>query len=294
MTSIYKKEDTLPVYHQPNHAPPPYDNASQYSDHTLSYPDQHSQYDDQYNPQKYPSSSPGTTIRFPTQMVFDSSWVSSTSYLGPTKDEHMFAVQGPSKLLSCCFSRGGVKLLDGTDKLSTPIASVGPEKGSKLRRTMIRVAPKQGAADQNHLEIVMSGDWRSTHPFTLPLGEGRPTEQFEWRSSRGKEVKGLAGSFNFGWKLVRLDGPVVVPGQVDGTKGYTSDGKEVVAVGGQQRLSRKHPDFMFMGAGARGELGETFEIVAVMGFLRLRELAAQQQAAASGSSSSASTSVAIS
>ncbi|KAK4502026.1 hypothetical protein PRZ48_007837 [Zasmidium cellare] len=61
------------------------------------------------------------------------------------------------------------------------------------------------------------------------------TEKFEWRLSHGKEVKDL-DKWSWGWKLVRLDGPVLSQPSGSSSKredrdhGLTSDGKEVVAV----------------------------------------------------------------
>lgn len=240
-----------------------------------------------YSPYPKPQQSAGATIKFPRKFIYHVKFISTTSYIGPSKEQPLFAVQTPSKLVNC-FGLGQITLRNGTDKLSPPIASVGAEKGSLFRRSLIRVAPRAGAPG---LEITMSGDWSRTHEFTLPLG-GDAVERFEWRHSRGDEVRELSGGFNYGWKLVRLDGPVVVPGQSAWDKSYTSDGKEVVAVGAHPRFLNKSPEFAFLGAGAEGELGETFQIVAVMGFLRLYELSVQQSTINSTAAAS-STSVAI-
>lgn len=218
----------------------------------------------------------GTTIRFPPKFICHIKLFSTVSYIGASKETPRFAVQAPSRLVNC-FGLGHITLRDGLDKNSPPIATVGVEPGSFFRRSLIRVG---------NLEISMSGDWGRTHEFTLPLGNG-VVERFEWRHSRGDEVRELSGGFNYGWKLVRLDGPVVVPGQQDWFKSYTSDGKEVVAVGAHPRFLNKSPEFGFVGTGARGELGETFEIVAVMGFLRLYELSVQQSTANSTAAASA-------
>ncbi|OAQ83223.1 hypothetical protein VFPFJ_09026 [Purpureocillium lilacinum] len=62
--------------------------------------------------------------------------------------------------------------------------------------------------------------------------DGDRTEQFEWRHGHGDEVRELSGS-------------------------------------AQPKLSRGSPEFAFVGTGAGGELGEMFDLVVVMGFLRL-------------------------
>ncbi|KAJ4252865.1 hypothetical protein NW762_010771 [Fusarium torreyae] len=244
----------------PDLAPPSYDNYRLDSE--------------EFNAPSQISSQPkGSTIKFPPKLIFNVRWLSTTSFLGPTKDEPLFAVRTPNKLTHC-MGRGQILLRDGLDKLSPAIASVGPEKGSFLTRSLIRVAPKPCATNQEHVEISMSGDWTRRHEFSLRLDSGK-TERFEWRNSRGDEVRNLSGGYSFGWKLVRLDSTPVIPGSPGTSWGYTSDGKEVVAVGAHPRFFHKSPEFTFLGAGACGDLGETFEIVAVMGFLRLYELAVQ-------------------
>ncbi|UNI23597.1 hypothetical protein JDV02_009407 [Purpureocillium takamizusanense] len=248
-----------------------------------------------------PACTEPTTIMFPRRLVYVPSWLSSTSFIGRTKDGPLFAVETPSKLVNC-FGLGRTVLHAGPDKKSSPaVASVGVQRGSKFRRSLIRVGPGSrspgagsGSADEaGTVEVTMSGDWCRTHSFSLLVAGGR-LERFEWRHSHGDEVRELSGGFNVGWKLVRLDSAPVAPYQDRAGKSYTSDGKEVVAVGAQPRLFRRSPEFAFVGTGARGELGETFEIVAVMGFLRLYELSVQQSAINASAASSSSVAVAVS
>jgi len=225
-------------------------------------------------------------LLFPPHLVYDTAWVSSVSHLGPSKEQPQFAVVTPNRMLGC-FNRGCIVLHSTTDKESAPIASVKREKGSKWRRSQITVAPRPGAANGQEQIITMHGCSSSKQEFSITVGDGLATERFEWRSSHGDEVKALSGGFNFGWKLCRLDGPTIAPGSVDTSNGgYSSDGKEIVAVGIQPRLFKKNPEFRFLGTGLTGQLGETFEIVAIMGFIRLCELASQEAAGASSSSSS--------
>lgn len=66
-----------------------------------------------------------------------------------------------------------------------------------------------------------------TYGFSLRL-DGDRTEQFEWRHGHGDEVRELSGS-------------------------------------AQPKLSRSSPVFAFVGTGAGSELGETFDLVVVMG-----------------------------
>lgn len=284
MTTAYNTTHFQP----PTYAPPSYHPGSQ-----PAYDESKLQFTDQVPPQ-YASSAGGRNILFPEKLVYDTAWVSSTSYLGPSKEEPLYAVVTPNRMFGC-FNRGGITLNSTTDKESAPIASVKLEKGSKYRRSLITVAPRPGAADEKQEMVIrMHGCSSSRQEFEVPLGAGLPTERFEWRSSRGDEVKELSGGFNFGWKLVRLDGPPIVPGTVDTSNGgYSSDGKEIVAVGIQARLLKRNPEFQFLGTGATGQLGETFEIVAIMGFLRLCELASQEAAAGAAGASSSSSAAAV-
>lgn len=218
-------------------------------------------------------------MKFPSKMVYNTSWVSTTSYLGPSKDQPLFSVQTPSRLINC-LGLGKIILRNGTDKHAPQLASVGAEKGSFLRRSLISVALNPHAPKQGSLDITMSGDWSRTHEFSMPL-KGGITERFEWRHSRGDEVHELSGGYNYGWKLIRLDGTRSYG------HGYTSDGMEVVAVGAHPRIFHKSPAFAFLGSADRGELGESFEIVAIMGFLRLYELSVQQQSVNSSAAAGA-------
>lgn len=222
-------------------------------------------------------------------MVFNTAWISSTSTLGPTKEEPMFQVQTPSRIN--CFGNKHTILKDGLDKLAAPLASVGKEKGNGWRKShsLIQVSGRGGGPD---LSIRMENDYSNTHPFTMPI-HGQET-RFEWRNtSGGAEIKNLSGGYNWGWKLVRLDGPYSLPGgRSEFPEGFTSDGKEIVAVAAHPKLFKKNPEFMFLGSGARGEMGQEFEVVALMGFLRLYDLYVQQQMAASNAAAASSSSAA--
>lgn len=108
------------------------------------------------------------------------------------------------------------------------------------RQATIRV-PSEG------YESAFRCDWnlkKSTFSFEvlLPNGDekgGQAVERFEWRCSRGKEVKAL-GKVVWGWKLVRdssssssnpvISGAVGSSSRVERQPGITSDRKEIVAV----------------------------------------------------------------
>lgn len=244
-----------------------------------------------YAPSSSSTHTSGQTIKFPQRMVYNASWWSSKSTIGPSKEEPMFQFVSPNRMN--CFSRKHSVLNDGMDTLSPPLGSVGRERGTGWRKThsLIRVSPSPGSADQE-LSIRLEDDYHSTHPFVMPI-HGQET-RFEWRStSGGAEVKTLSGSYNWGWKLVRIDGPYTIPGgRSEMPEGFTSDGREVVAVGAHPKPFKKSLEFMFLGSGARGEMGRDFEIVAVLGFLRLYEIYMEQQMAANNASAAASSSAA--
>lgn len=143
-------------------------------------------------------------------------------------------------------------------------------------------------------------------------------EDFEWRSTHGSEVQELTSWWSTGWKLVRLasrveganggsgDGTSVVSGSGDAESsssssatqkqkqkqqrpaGVTSDGKEIVAVWALNTASlsmTKAFKFQFMGSGALGQLGERWEVMAVVTALRLWYLVWQGRAHAPSSGS---------
>ncbi|KAK0642172.1 hypothetical protein B0T16DRAFT_421129 [Cercophora newfieldiana] len=123
-------------------------------------------------------------------------------------------------------------------------------------------------------------------------GDPGRVERFEWRRSRGTEVKGVEGGSGSGWKLVRMgsdnersvgsraskEGSGGEGGTVDG---YTSDGKEVVAVwadAGGLTLSRVGA-FEFRGSGATGELGLLWSVMAVVTCMSIWHLILQRNLA---------------
>ncbi|WPH01516.1 Hypothetical protein R9X50_00436200 [Acrodontium crateriforme] len=115
--------------------------------------------------------------------------------------------------------------------------------------------------------------------FIVPVpskgGGAKYPEKFEWRQSRGAEVKSAASSkYTTGWKLVRLsnENATGVGGRrKDREIGETSDGKEVVAVwANYAKMSMtKVACFQFCGTGATGELGDEWTLMAVLSVLRL-------------------------
>jgi hypothetical protein len=130
-----------------------------------------------------------------------------------------------------------------------------------------------------------------TFTFEAEVGDLKPQiETFEWRSSRGEEVR-VARKHGSGWKLVRIarDVGTDVVECSDRASGATRDGKEVVAVySSNMRTFTKVCAFQFMGSGATGELGPRFPLLAVMTALRIIKInldAANQGAAVAAAAS---------
>ncbi|KAE8317323.1 hypothetical protein BDV41DRAFT_573018 [Aspergillus transmontanensis] len=119
------------------------------------------------------------------------------------------------------------------------------------------------------LEDVKPGR-RMSPTFSIAVdGSGKDAsyEQFEWRSSHGKEIKERAGHTS-GWKLVRLSETVSEAGgsRSHRAMGCSSDGKEIVAViahNASWSLSKGFK-FAFVGSGLTGVLGERWEIMTLM------------------------------
>ncbi|KAJ5529274.1 hypothetical protein N7527_002667 [Penicillium freii] len=109
--------------------------------------------------------------------------------------------------------------------------------------------------------------------FEISVGpKGTTRERFEWRKSHGNEIRELVG-FSYGWKLVRLTGPVnnVAGSRKERARGYTSDGLEIVALIAHNASwsMTKGFRFAFMGAGLTGTMGENWEVVVVTSALQL-------------------------
>ena len=114
-------------------------------------------------------------------------------------------------------------------------------------------------------------------------------ENFEWRKTHGSEIRDL-DRWSRGWKLVRLDGPPPLGqgGERNGRDvGVTSDGKEVVAISGWNSSwsMTKALKFQFLGTGLNGDLGEAWELMAVMTAVRTWYMEYISNAAATSNSS---------
>ncbi|KAF9768480.1 hypothetical protein IL306_014237 [Fusarium sp. DS 682] len=139
--------------------------------------------------------------------------------------------------------------------------------------------------------------------FDIQVGHGpdQCVERFEWRRSRGAEVRSVGQSRWGGYKLVRL-GSTNTKEEYSSSEedlhddstsgeGYTSDGKEVVAVWGSTNCFKSMSgvgEFQFRGSGATGELGQLWALMAVMSCMSVWQKVQRDNANAGASTSSAS------
>ncbi|GMF71951.1 unnamed protein product [Aspergillus oryzae] len=163
-------------------------------------------------------------------------------------------------------------LRDGPTDKDPPLASLQSDPYLRAKPVSVTFA-SQGELQESSivepLEDVKLGR-RMSPTFSITVGgSGKDAsyEQFEWRSSHGKEIKELAGHTS-GWKLVRLSEAV---GEAGGSRshramGCSSDGKEIVAGIAHNASWSLSKGFRiaFVGSGLTGVLGERWEIMTLM------------------------------
>ncbi|KAI1392135.1 uncharacterized protein F4822DRAFT_116411 [Hypoxylon trugodes] len=289
--------------HHSNEAPPPY-SANATLAPRASFSSSTSSLAPPY--QAIPSSSiSGVQNRFPQSLngYWEMKMLSKNILLGEHADKPLFAVSLHSGLTK----NKMVELHSGPNDSDPIIATADHEsRWGSGRTTIIQIIPDgapraavagsstgssasgSGSTSEGNTTVIMKQphDWRhTTHKFTVQVGLGKDTheEEFEWRGSRGGEVKEL-DKWSRGWKLVRLNGVSHSHGGERATRsaGVTSDGKEVVAVYAQNTKASKNKifKFQFLEGGATGVLGETFATAALMSALKIWYIAYVQQSAA--------------
>lgn len=251
----------------PEAAPPP-----TYTEATASQP---LVPDSNTEPPSYPSDvKPTSQIsqQFPPSFNAYYQWkFTRTFHLGQSKDNPLYAVRTHSGWSGT----PGITLHNGPNDDDPPLAAAGNES-KWSNHSIIILPPLPGSDAESSSEFMRTNvNWRSvTYPFTIEVGEGRKLrrENFEWRQSRGEEIKEI-DKHSRGWKLVRLGAFAQGPGgeRSERSLGATSDGKEIVAVwafysGWSLTKSFK---FQFMNSGLTGELGERWAVMAVITSLRM-------------------------
>nr|RBQ85444.1 hypothetical protein FVER53263_07880 [Fusarium verticillioides] len=176
--------------------------------------------------------------------------------------------------------RGDIVLHSGPSVDSPKLAVSGTESYFK-QEYLIRLPPISGTAPQDQFLYWGSG-LRTCFWFDIQVGHGpdQRIEGFEWRRSRGPEVKSVGQSSWNGLKLVRL-------GSTKGQGyGYSSDGNEVAAVWANARSFSSFSavgELQFLGSGATGELGQLWALMAVMSCMSIWQKAARDAARSSSS-----------
>jgi hypothetical protein len=187
-----------------------------------------------------------------------------TFHLGQSKDNPLYAVRAHTGWSGT----PGIVLHSGPSDKDPPLAAAGNESKWSTHSTVI-LPPLPGSNGDSSSEFMRTNvGWKTvTYPFTIEVGDGMHIrrENFEWRQSRGGEIKEL-DKYSRGWKLVRLGQHADGAGgeRSDRSLGATSDGKEIVAVwtwhtGWSMTKALK---FQFMGSGLTGEMGERWAVMA--------------------------------
>lgn len=221
------------------------------------------------------STSTPATAKFPPAMNGYFQWkLTTTFHLGPTADKKLYAVSTPANVFN---NKPTIVLHDGPTNKHPVMATAQSDRWGRSRPIAITLPPRPGSQHQGSIVEQIPGGplkhFSPSHMFEISVGpKGTSRERFEWRKSHGNEVKKLVG-FSYGWKLVRLTGPVnnVAESRKERALGYTSDGLEIVALIAHNASwsMTKGFRFAFMGAGLTGTMGENWEIVVVISALQL-------------------------
>ncbi|KAK1967876.1 hypothetical protein LY78DRAFT_655860 [Colletotrichum sublineola] len=228
------------------------------------------------------------TTRFPPAFNCYGQWKWKQLYsLGPSSDEKLFTVSFDNKLFS---KKQLLFLHSGPSDKGPVIASLSSKTLSSHYRATITLRGEDDKEQGIAFERPENVSWTQgeVRAFRIEVRKG-VVEEFQWRSSHGDEIKELAGH-SYGWKLVRMETPPA--GQK--SFGYSSDGKEVVAVLAHSTSwsMTKSYNFGFLGTGLTGTLGEDWETAAVISGFSLWHVAAINGSATSASSAAAAATVA--
>ncbi|TQV91438.1 hypothetical protein IF1G_09937 [Cordyceps javanica] len=224
--------------------------------------------------------------------IYYKPWSNGAFQLGPHADQLVLALKLHISLRS---SRPWLILFDGgaDTKTSPPRRLATDHREGFLKPNSVITVPGPGDGPPVTEKLTVHSG-RVTFSFDVGGTGGKGTtrrEDFEWRHSRGKEVRVLGGSAQ-GWKLVRLggaggsgsgsadDGPLPERKSRTARKrarkarphGLTSDGLPVVAVYADNLSWTKKARFHFIGAGATDELGEPWAMYVTMSALHIWRL----------------------
>lgn len=195
---------------------------------------------------------------------------------------------------------GDIILHNGPGTESAPLASGTRDRTCRGSDVSVTLPPLPGSGFDGGSEILRRPSGRKGRWwFGIQVGQGaeRHVERFEWRRSHGSEVKSV-GQSRWGWKLVRLgsskeedsySSDEEVPADRDG---FTSDGKEIVAVwaGSSCWKISGVGELQFRGSGLTGELGTAWALMVVMSCMAIWQKAMRDMATAGAASSTSASS----
>lgn len=214
----------------------------------------------------------GTNVVFPPQLNgYAAGGMKSMITLGPSANEKLFTVSRGS-LFS---SYNKLKIHYGDNVKNPVLVEANGWKSAKHNSCTTITLHLQDGRTIDREVVVNAPTFKSKispkFTFQVNVSKGGPSESFEWRSSRGPEIRELAGGVSFGYKLVWESSEPQPLAQSEGKgkkkeRGMSSDGKEIVAaVAHNASISfSKGLKFAFRGTGRTGALGEEFELMAVM------------------------------
>ncbi|KAK1985037.1 hypothetical protein LZ30DRAFT_401700 [Colletotrichum cereale] len=216
------------------------------------------------------------TSRFPPTLNAYFRWAfTRTLLLGPSAEEKLFAASPRPGFLS---KQREIILYDGPSDKHPVLATIGKSwTAAGSAPATLSMPPRPDRGETRISGVPSKLDQSSAHVFSVAVGGKATTtaatteeeeEVFQWRSSRGGEVKELGNTISYGWKLVRRSAePIPAASGSRGARGagFASDGHEVVAVLATNMTSMtKGLKFSFMREGLRGTLGERWEVAAVL------------------------------
>lgn len=237
------------------------------------------------------------TSNFPADlnMYYQKAVGNPTFNLGESEDQPHLCVTFHSSLT---FSGNPYFLLHSTANPGSPPLAIAEKAGRLGQRAEITLPAVTGPDEGPDAEDVETEEMKAhasltsvSYTFSVETAPGL-REKFEWRASKGNEVKALVeGKVHHasGRKLVRL---ATEADGVGGTRavrdqGASSDGREVVAVWADNPKwsGNKAGALRFLGSGASGALGGRFAVMAIATSIRIWEMMNESslQSAATGS-----------
>ncbi|TKW50927.1 hypothetical protein CTA1_1744 [Colletotrichum tanaceti] len=200
--------------------------------------------------------------------------------LGPSVDHPLLRVctSDAPRFMRTFYKTEVVAVLpNGLDAVATDVVATVEDEPCPARKshtliTLYDVPDDRGEKTKVHMHALVGfgGRRRGAAAFDMEI-DGAP-QVFQWRPSRGDEVRAVAG-WASGWKLVRMGRPPFRPesrGSVTRTtppkkrgKGLAGDGGEVVAVIATTMCSTRDFTFAFRGSGLDGSMGGAWATTAL-------------------------------